>query len=239
MSTTISIARRDFQAYFNSPVAYVVLGVFLLVLGYLFFSTLFLGGYASMRGFFGVAPIIFVVFGPAITMRLISEERKTGTIEQLLTLPVHNCEVVLGKFLAALGIVCVGLLFTVPYALSLSVLTPPDAHLDYGPILAGYLGLILLSSVFLALGLFASSLTKNQIVAFIIGLAFCFFFFFVDKFAVLMPPRVGAILEYISVDYHFGNIARGVIDSRDLVFYFSLIAIFLVLTERSLRSDKR
>lgn len=239
MNTTICIARRDFQAYFNSPVAYVVLGVFLLVVGYLFFSTLFLGGFASMRGFFGVAPILFVVFGPAITMRLISEERKTGTIEQLLTLPVSNFEVVLGKFLAALGIVCVGLAFTLPYALSVSLLTTADVSFDYGPVIGGYIGLIFLSSAFLSLGLFASSLTKNQIVAFIIGLALCFFFYFVDKFAVLMPPTLGAVLEYISVDYHFGNIARGVIDTRDVVFYLSLITIFLVLTERSLRRDKR
>src|ERR1700687_3701906 len=112
MNTTYCIARRDFQAYFNSPAAYVVLGVFLLVLGYLFFSTLFLGGYASMRTFFSVVPVLLVVFGPAITMRLISEERKSGTIEQLLTLPINNYQVVLGKFLAALGIISVGLLFT-------------------------------------------------------------------------------------------------------------------------------
>jgi ABC-2 type transport system permease protein len=239
MSTTFTIARRDFQAYFNSPVAYVVLGVFLLVLGYLFFSTLFLGGYASMRGFFGVAPILFVVFGPAITMRLISEERKTGTIEQLLTLPINNYHVVLGKFLAALGIISVGLLFTLPYALSVSLLTPADASFDYGPVIGGYIGLLLLASVFLALGLFASSLTKNQIIAFIIGLALCFFFYFIDKFAVLMPPSLGAVFEYISVDFHFANIARGVIDTRALVFYLSLVTLFIVLTERSLRRDKR
>jgi ABC-2 type transport system permease protein len=239
MNTTFCIARRDFQAYFNSPVAYVVLGVFLLLLGYLFFSTLFLGGFASMRGFFGIAPILFVVFGPAITMRLISEERKTGTIEQLLSLPVKNIEVVLGKFIAALGIVCVGLLFTIPYALSVSLLTASDFPFDYGPVIGGYLGLILLSSVFLALGLFASALTKNQIVAFIIGLALCFFFYFIDKFAVLMPAKLASLLEYISVDYHFSNISRGVVDTRDVVFYLSLITIFLILTERSLRKDKR
>lgn len=239
MSTTMNIAKRDFQAYFNSPVAYVVLGVFLLVLGYLFFSTLFLGGFASMRSFFNLAPVLFVIFGPAITMRSISEERKTGTIEQLLTLPVSNFQVVLGKFLAALGIVCVGLIFTLPYALSISLLTPKDTPFDYGPVIGGYLGFILLAGSFLSLGLFASSLTKNQIVAFIIGLLLCFFFYFVDKFAVLMPASIGAILEYISADFHFANIAKGVIDTRDIIYYLSLIAISLVLTERTLRSDKR
>lgn len=239
MNTTMSIARRDFQAYLNSPTAYVVLGVFLLVLGYLFFSTLFLGGFASMRGFFSIVPVLFVVFAPAITMRLISEERKTGTIEQLLTLPVNNNQVVLGKFFAALGIIGVGLLFTLPYVVSMTMLTAPDVSFDFGPVIGGYVGLILLAGAFISLGLFASSLTKNQIVAFIIGLALCFFFYIVDKFAVLMPPKIGAVLEYISVDYHFNNIARGVLDTRDLIFYISLIALFIFLTERSLRSDKR
>lgn len=239
MSTTLSIARRDFQAYLNSPTAYVVLGVFLLVLGYLFFSTLFLGGFASMRGFFSIVPVLFVVFGPALTMRLISEERKTGTIEQLLTLPVNNMQVVLGKFFAALGIMAVGLVFTLPYVVSMTFLTASDVSFDYGPVIGGYIGLLLLAGAFIALGLFASSLTKNQIVAFIIGLALCFFFYFVDKFAVLMPPAVAAVLEYISVDYHFNNIARGVLDTRDLVYYLSLITIFIFLTERTLRGDKR
>lgn len=239
MNTTFAIARREFQAYFNSPAAYVVLGVFLLTLGYLFFSTLFLSGFASMRSFFGVAPVLFVVFGPAITMRLISEERKTGTIEQLLTMPVRNYEVVLGKFFAAVGIVMVGLIFTLPYVFSVSLLTPANTPFDYGPVLGGYIGLIFLASSFLSIGLFSSSLTKNQIIAFIIGLALCFFFYFIDKFAVLMPASIGAILEYISVDYHFSNIARGVVDSRDVVFYVSLVGIFLILTERSLRRDKR
>lgn len=238
MHATCSIAKKDFQAYFNSPVAYVVLGVFLLVLGYLFFSTLFLGGFASMRGFFSVAPVLFVVFAPAITMRLISEERKTGTIEQLLSLPVTNCQVVLGKFLASVGIVVVGLLFTLPYAFSVSLLTPENASFDFGPVIGGYLGLILLASSFLSLGLFASSLTKNQIVAFIISLALCFFFYFIDKFAILMPPQLGGIFEYLSVDYHFANIARGVVDTRDLLFYGSLITIFLFLTEHSLRKNR-
>jgi ABC-2 type transport system permease protein len=238
MKNALCIARRDFQAYFNSPIAYVVLGVFLLVLGYLFFSTLFLGGFASMRGFFGMAPIMLVVFGPAITMRLLSEEKKTGTIEQLLTLPITNAQVVMGKFLAAMAIICVGFLFSIPYAISISLLVPKGAVLDFGPVIGGYLGLILLSGSFISLGLFASSLTKNQIVAFIIGLVLCFFFYFVDKFAVLMPS-IASTLEYISVDYHFNNIAKGVVDTRDLVFYLSLITLFLLLTERSLKMDKR
>lgn len=239
MKTVFCIAKKDFQAYFNSPVAYIVLGVFLLMSGYLFFSTLFLGGFASMRSFFAVAPVLFVIFGPAITMRLISEEKKSGTIEQLLTLPVKNSEIVLGKFFASLGIVLVGIIFTIPYVISLSFLIAPDASIDYGPVLAGYFGFIFLAATFLSVGLFASSLTKNQIVAFIIALALCFFFYFIDKFAVLAPATIASVLQYFSVDYHFANISRGVLDSRDVIFYLSIISFFLVLTDFSLRADKK
>lgn len=235
MSRVLSIARREMQSYFNSPVAYIVLGVFLLVIGYLFFSTLFLTGFASMRNFFSATPVLLVVFAPALTMRLIAEERKSGTIEHLLTLPVTDIEVVLGKFFAAVGTLCVGLIITIPYALSVAMLTPKGLAMDFGPVIGGYIGLVLLSSSFLSLGLFASSLTHNQIIAFVIGLLFSFFFFFIDKFAVLMPASLAPLLEFLSVDYHFGNIARGVVDSRDILFYASLTVIALMLTVYSLR----
>lgn len=235
---SLHIARREIAAYFNTPAAYVVLSVFLLILGYLFFSTLFLAGTASMRGFFSQAPLMLVIFAPAITMRLFAEEKKSGTNELLLTLPVTNFEVVLGKFLAALAIIGIGFLFTLPYAISTFLLSATGSFTDYGPIVGGYVGLLFLSGSFLALGLWASSLTKNQIIAFIIGLGLCFFFYFVDKFAVLLPS-IAAVLQYISVDYHFNNIARGVIDSRDLVFYLSLIIIFLLLTEQTLSRDRK
>src|SRR5688500_11565610 len=112
MHTSLAVARREFKSFFNSPIAYIVLGVFLLVGGWLFFSTLFLGGQASLRGFFGVAPVLFVVFAPAVTMRSIAEERKSGTLELLLTMPLRDWEVVAGKFIASLAMVGVGLLFT-------------------------------------------------------------------------------------------------------------------------------
>lgn len=238
MGRVVSIARREMQSYFNSPVAYIVLGVFLLIAGYLYFSTLFLTGFASLRNFFSVAPVLLVVFAPALTMRLIAEERKSGTIEHLLTLPVTDLEVVVGKFLAALGTMCVGLFVTIPYPLSVALLTPTGRSLDFGPVIGGYLGLILLSSAFLSLGLFASSLTRNQIVAFIIGLLMSFILFFIDKFAVLMPTALAPVFEFLSVDYHFNNIERGVVDSRDVLFYASLTLIALMLTVYSLRTRR-
>ncbi len=232
--TALAVARREFQSFFNSPIAYIVLGGFLLAAGWLFFATLFLSGQASLRGFFSISPLLFALFLPAVTMRAIAEERKSGTLELLLTMPLRNWEVVLGKFLAALAMVAVGLLFTLPYAFSVASLTASGSHFDWGSTVAGYLGLLLLASSFLALGLWASAMSKNQIIGFIVGLLLCLGFSVVDKFAMLLPESIGEVLEYLSVDYHFENIARGVLDTRDLLFYVSLTVAGLALATRSL-----
>jgi len=234
VNSSLAIAKREFRTFFASPIAYIVLGGFLLLSGWLYFSTVFLAGQASLRAFFGVAPVLFVVLVPAVTMRSIAEERKTGTLELLLTLPVEDWQVVLGKFLAATAMVGVGLLWTLPYAFSVSALTASNASFDWGPVFGGYVGLLLLASSFIALGLWGSALSRNQIVGFIVALVLCFAFWFVDKFAVILPEWLGRPVEYLSVDYHFTNIARGVIDTRDLLFYLSLTAAGLLLTTRSL-----
>jgi ABC-2 type transport system permease protein len=239
MGTTLAVARREFRSFFNSPVAYIVIGVFLVVAGWLYFSTVFVAGQASLRAFFSIAPVLFVVFAPAVTMRLVAEERKSGTLELLLAMPLRDWEVVAGKFLAALGMVAVGLACTLPYPLTIASFTAEGARFDWGPVVMGYLGLLLMASSFLALGLWASALSRNQIVGFIVGLLLCFGFYFVDKFAFLMPQSVGAVLEYLSVDHHFGNIARGVIDTRDLLYYLSLTAAGLLLTTRQLASSRQ
>jgi len=135
--------------------------------------------------------------------------------------------------------VAVGLAWTAPYALSVAALTGPGAGFDWGPVFTGYLGLLLLASSFIGLGLWGSALSKNQIVGFIVGLVLCFAFAFIDKFAALLPEKLGQAVEYLSVDYHFDNIARGVIDTRDLVFYVSLIAVGLLLTTRTLSSARQ
>ena len=239
MSTAVAVARREFKTFFNSPIAYIVLGVFLLVGGWLYFSTLFLAGAASLRGFFAIAPVLFVVFAPAVTMRLIAEERKAGTLELLLTMPIRDRDVVLGKFLAALGMVAVGLACTLPYAFSVAALTAKGVAFDWGVMVAGYFGLLLMASSFLAIGLWASALSRNQIVGFIVGLFVCFAFYFVDKFAMLFPESLAQVFQYLSVDYHFENIARGVFDTRDLLFYGSLTGIGLLLTTRSLAAVRQ
>jgi gliding-associated putative ABC transporter substrate-binding component GldG len=238
MNNVVAIARRELRTYFNSPIAYIVLGVFLVTAGWLFFfySGLFIVGRATLRPFFSVAPLLFMLLAPAITMRLVAEERKTGTLESLLTLPVREWEVVVGKLTAALGMVAVGLLFTIPFPITLAALTAPGFTFDWGPVLGGYVGLVLLAGAFLSVGMWASAISKNQIVGFIVGLAACFVLWILDKATVILPQGLASIFEYLSVTYHFENFAKGVFDSRDFIYYASVIAIGVVLTVRALQS---
>ncbi len=164
-------------------------------------------------------------------MRLIAEEVKVGTLEWLTSMPLRDLDIVLGKFLAALGLIAVALAMTIPYPISVDMV----GSLDWGPVIGGYIGLLLLAGAFIAVGLFASSLTENQIVAFIIGVSFCFTFYMLDKVTFFLPEQIGAVLQYLSVDYHFRNISRGVIDTRDLLFYLGMMVIGLFLTVESLK----
>lgn len=234
MRNILSIYKKELKSYFNSPIAYIVITVFLLISGWFFATNFFLMGQATVRTALSVIPLIFIFFIPAISMRTIAEEKKAGTIELLVTMPTKDEEIVLGKFFAALTLIGIALLFTLIYAFTASLL----GNLDEGPTFAGYLGLLLLGGVYLSIGIFASSLSENQIIAFIIGIAIIFVFFMLDKVLIFMPGPVVSILEYLSVDYHFNSIARGVIDTRDLIYYASLIMLALALAVRSLESRK-
>jgi ABC-2 type transport system permease protein len=243
MSTAMSIARREFSTYFNSPVAYVVLGVYLIAAGSLFFfimgGGLFTVGLASMRSFFGIAPWLFMVVAPAVTMRLIAEERKTGTFEVLMSLPVREGDVVAGKFLGAVAMIAVGLLFTLPFPISVSLLTPATIPFDWGPVIGGYLGVLLMTSTFIAVGMWTSAITKNQIESFIMGLAICFLLIIIDNVALIVPGAIGAVFQYLSVSFHFENIARGVIDTRDIVYYLTMTGVGLKLTSSALTAVRQ
>jgi gliding-associated putative ABC transporter substrate-binding component GldG len=241
MRNVLAIARRELRTYFNSPIAYIVLGVFLVTAGWLFFfySGLFIVGRASLRAFFSVAPLLFMLLSPAITMRLLAEERKTGTLESLLTMPVRESEVVLGKLLAAIGMVAVGLAFTFAFPITVAGLVAPGHAFDWGPVVGGYVGLLLLASAFLSIGMWASALSKNQIVGFIAGLAVCFVLWILDKATVVLPQALAAVLEYLSVTHHFENFARGVVDSRDVLYYVSVAAIGVLLSVRALQRGRR
>ncbi|MEE9288699.1 MAG: ABC transporter permease subunit, partial [Bacteroidota bacterium] len=170
-------------------------------------------------------------FAPAITMRLISEEKKIGTLELLITKPVSEFEIVAGKFLAGWVLVLIALVPTLSYYISLSAL----GDLDIGPVIGGYLGLALVGAVYISIGLFGSSLTENQVVAFIVSFLIIFVFFLLDKILIYMPVGVASVVEFLGIDYHFGNIARGVIDSRDVIYYLSLVTAFLIFSTVSLQ----
>lgn len=228
-----AIARREFFAYFDSPVAYIVIASFLLVSGWMFFSTLFLLGRADMRGFFAPAPfspsMLLVVLAPAVTMRLIAEEKKTGTFELITTLPVRDVELVLGKFLAAWALLATALSCTLVYAATVSTL----GALDWGPVMSGYLGFLLFSASLLAIGLLCSALAGQQIVAFIVSFLVGAALYFVFWLQFFVPQALASVVEYISLSYHLDNLARGVVDSRDVLFYLTLTAGALALTERA------
>jgi ABC-2 type transport system permease protein len=206
-------------------VAYIVIVVFLGLLGWFFTSNLFLANVASLRTVFEMTPFFLLFFGPAMTMRLISEEKKGGTLELLVTKPITEMEIVVGKFLAAWMLFFVTLVPTLVYFLTIAFL----GKVDTGPIVGGYIGLMLVGGVFLSLGVLGSSLTENQIIAFIVSFLIVFVLFILDKILLYFPGPVATILEYLGVDYHFSNIARGVIDTRDLIYYFSMMTLALLL----------
>lgn len=223
MRGAIHISKREFTGYFVSPIAYIVISVFLAVTGWFFFSTFFLYDQADLRSFFDLLPIIFSFIVPAVTMRLFSEEMNTGSYELLRTMPVSSADIVLGKFLGAVLFVAVMLLPTVLYAVVISFL----GQLDWGPVIGGYLGAILLGAAFSATGLFTSSLTRNQIVAFISGTALCLALTLLDRMLFFLPRGALNVLQFLGADYHFRNIAKGIIDSRDILYFLSICFVML------------
>ena len=234
LRTIQTIFRRELRSYFNSPVAYVVIVVFLAIVGWFFSSNLFLMNVASMRVVFELVPLVFLFFIPAITMRLLAEEQKTGTLELLTTRPVRDSEIVLGKFLAAWALVAITLLPTLLYVIVLASLGP----LDVGPVLSGYLGLLLMAAVYIGIGILASSLTENQIVAFIVSFLIVLALFLLNKVLIYVPEGLASTFEFLGIDYHFSNIARGIIDSRNLIYFASLIGFSLLLATVSLGRRK-
>lgn len=228
------IARRELQSFFDSLVAYILLTLFLGFSGlftWMLGNDIFLIGQASLRGFFGIAYWSVFILAPALTMRMFAEERKTGTIEWLLTKPVTDRQVVLGKFFAGLGLVAISLLFTLPYVITLANI----GNLDQGEVICGYLGLILIGASYISIGMYASSVTNNQIVAFLLALFIGLFFHII--FGVIadgFKGILGQLFTMLSLSDHFESISRGVIDTRDLLYFLSIIAIGLILSELSL-----
>ena len=223
MQQVFHIFKKELKAYFISPIAYIVIAIFLIATGWFFFMAFFLYNQASLRGFFTWLPIIYSFVIPAITMRLLSEELNVGSYEILLTMPVTFTDVILGKFLASVGFIVAALIPTLAYPITVASI----GQLDWGPVIGGYLGAVILAAAFCAIGLFSSSLTRNQIIAFIIGLAICFTLTLLDKMQFFLPSSLLGVLGYLGADFHFQNISKGIIDTRDLLYFLSVCFIGL------------
>lgn len=236
MNNVLVIAGRQFRSYFNGPAAYIVLSLVLLVAGWLFWSPFFIRGQSTMVEFFTTMPLLLTIAAPAMTMGLIAEEKRNGTIELLITMPVRDAEVVFGKFLGVLGLYGVLLGLTLAYPIAISTM----GRLDPGEIFGGYLGLLLLGSALLAIGLMFSSWTDNQLVAFFLALMFCGALYLIGTdFALqLSGLAVGRILEPLSVASHLESLARGVLDVRDILYFLSIIGFSLAVAFRSLESRR-
>jgi len=236
LKTIFTLTKKELMAYFNSPIAYIFLSVFLVVGNWLFFKMFFLIGQTNMRSYFGLLPWIFLFLAPALTMRLWAEEKKSGTIEFLLTLPVTNWQVVLAKFFGSLFFLFIALLLTLSIPISISFI----GDIDWGPVIGGYIGALFLGGAYISIGLLISSLTKNQIIAFILGVVVSFSFFIVGADFVLSgtPLFLVPILKVLGMGNHFYNIARGVIDSQDVIYYLSFIFLFLYLNASVISARK-
>ncbi len=235
MQNTLTIALRQFRSFFNGPVAYIVIAIVLIALGLFFWTPFFLMNHASVREMFRLLGIILAFAVPALTMGLLAEERRSGTIELLITMPVRDMDVIFGKFLASLGLLAVLLVCTLPYPISVSTL----GNLDWGPVLTGYFGLFLEAGAMLAIGLMCSSFTENQLIAFFVSMALCTVLaFFIGWFLPFMPPGIIDVVTWISFDTHFEAMTRGVVDTRDVVYFLSVAGFALMVAFRALESRR-
>jgi ABC-2 type transport system permease protein len=234
MNAILTIAKRETVSFFDSLMAYVLLVVFLGFSGFftwIYGSDVFFSGQASLKSFFTSAYWILFLFIPALTMRTISDEKKSGTLELLLTKPITDWQVIFGKYLSVMALVCVALLLTLPYYFSVWVLGP----IDHGATIMGYLGLIFMSSALAGIGIFASSMTNNQIIAFIFSLLAGIFFILVfNVISQQIFGSVGIIINYLSMTDHYDSISRGVLDSRDVIYFASVTFLGLFLAGSTL-----
>lgn len=228
------IVRRELGAWFNSFIIWLVTSLFILITGFMFFSTFFLANEADLRYFFELLPILFAFFIPAITMRVFSEESRSGSLETLLTLPVSAGDAVAGKYIAALISCALLLAPSLFYVLACCVFGSPDA----GPIIGGYIGALLLAAAFCSVGLFASAISKNQIVAFFVAFAISIVLAMIDQFAIILPARIADFLTFFSAGSHFSSVSKGILDSRDILYFLSVMCIFLGFTVKAVKSRR-
>ena len=235
MRNVQAVAWKEIQIYFGGPTAYIVGLIFLALTGYFFAQDVGVAfPEASLSGFYQWAPVILILMAPALTMRLLAEEQKLGTIELLLTSPVRDWEVVLGKYLASLVFLLATLALTLYYAILLFVFASPDP----GPIYAGYLGLVLLSAAALSVGMLTSTLTSNQIVSAVVAMGILLGLYFVDAASGVAGGFGSTLIDEIGLNSHFEDFGRGIIDTKHIVYFVSLTTFFLFLTVRALESRR-
>ena len=241
----VAILKKEIQSFFSSPVGYLVVSVFLIVCGLFLFVfsgsyNILDNGFADLSPFFNLAPWIFIFLIPAITMKSFSEEKKQGTMELLLTKPIGLWNLVLGKFFGTFLLVIIALLPSILYVFTIHQLGDPIGNFDVGATLGSYFGLFLLASCYTAIGLFSSALSQSQITAFIIAVFLCFIGFFAFEglagYDLLKDSAYG--IEALGISYHYKSMSRGVIDTRDLIYFLSLVILFLTFTYFKIVSNK-
>ncbi|MDT7833545.1 gliding motility-associated ABC transporter permease subunit GldF [Flavobacteriaceae bacterium S356] len=236
------ILRKEINAFFSSPVAYLVIGVFLLLNGLFLWVfkdgfNILNAGFADINNFFFLAPWIFLFLIPAITMRSFADELNSGTIELLKTKPISHWKIVLGKFGAALTLIIIALIPTLTYVYTVYELGNPVGNIDMGSTIGSYIGLLLLAATYAAVGLFTSTLSKNQIVAFILGVFITFLLFYGFDAMAASFTEDGYTIRLLGINEHFKSISRGVIDTRDIVYFLSVIVFFLFITKQKIGDE--
>lgn len=228
MKQTFNITKKELREYFSSPVAYIVIGVFALIVGVYFSRNVFVDNQANLRKLFEFIPLVWIVIIPALTMRSFAEEIKNGTLEVLITFPVTKLQIIFGKFLSNLVVALFMLLSTLPAFITVNYLGNPDI----GQTITAYIGLLLVASVYIIIGLAISLNSKNQIIAFIISSFLLALLYMVGEAEVLkiIPVRYHQIMEFVGLGAHFRSIARGVLDSRDILYYLSVMILSFMIT---------
>jgi len=234
MQNVLTIARRELGAHFESPMAYIVTAAFLLINGIFFYMNVYYGQQATIRPVVQTVLTILLLLTPVLSMRLLAEEQRSGTLELLLTAPVRDSEVVIGKYLAGLGFLSVMIGLTLFYAVILLAFGSPDR----GALFGGYLAMFLFGMAAMSIGLFASSLSQNQIVAAVIAFAILLILWVADGFSSIFGSPLQSIVSYIALYPHFDDMTKGVIDTKDIVYYLSLVVVPLFLTARSLEARR-
>ncbi len=233
----ISVFNKEFSAYLNSLIAYLVMVVFLTAMGLLVWvfpdTSVLEYGFADMGTLFSLAPYIFIFLIPAVTMRSFAEERKAGTLDLLFTKPLTDWDIIMGKFFASLFLVLITLLPTILYFYSISALGNPAGNIDTSAVIGSYIGIVLLSSIFCAIGLLASAMTNNQIVSFVLAAFLCFIFFtgFHSAASLTSIASLSLLIKQLGILYHYETLSRGLIDSRDVIYFISLSGLMLLFTK--------